>query len=74
MRPVHTGPARGPLADAAGADLREWLTVRGYSPGTIPQVVNVALWLSAWMDDHAVKASRRVVGFEVGSSVLTGRW
>ncbi len=54
MRPVHTGPARGPLADAAGADLREWLTVRRYSPGTIPQVVNVAVWLSAWLDDHAV--------------------
>ena len=34
------------------ADLREWLTVQGYSPGTIPQVVNVVLWLSAWMDDH----------------------
>jgi site-specific recombinase XerC len=54
MRPVHTGPARGPLADAAVADLREWLTLRRYSPGTIPQVVNVALWLSTWMDDHAV--------------------
>jgi site-specific recombinase XerC len=34
------------------ADLREWLKVQGYSPGTIPQVVSVALWLSAWMDDR----------------------
>lgn len=54
MRPVLTGLARGPLADAAGADLREWLRVRGYSSGTMPQVINVALWLSAWMDDHGV--------------------
>lgn len=53
MRLVHSGPARGPLADAA-ADLREWLTVQRYSPRTIPQVVNVALWLSAWMDEHGV--------------------
>jgi site-specific recombinase XerC len=54
MRPVHSGPARGPLADAAVADLRDWLTDQQYSPRTIPQVVNVALWLSAWMDDHGV--------------------
>lgn len=54
MRSVHSGPARGPLADSAVAALREWLTVQRYSPGTIPQVVNVALWLSAWMDDHGV--------------------
>lgn len=54
MRPVQSGPPRGPLADAAVADLREWLTVQRYASGTIPQVVNVALWLSAWMDDHGV--------------------
>ena len=54
MRPVHPGAPRGPLADAVVADLREWLTVQGYSPGTIRQVVSVALWLSAWMDDHGV--------------------
>ena len=54
MRPVHPGAPRGPLAGAVVADLREWLTVQGYSPGTIPQVVSVALWLSAWMDDHEV--------------------
>lgn len=54
MRPVHAGPARGPLADTAVADLRDWLTVQRYSPRTIPQVVNVALWLSAWMDDHGI--------------------
>jgi site-specific recombinase XerC len=28
--------------------------VQRYSPRTLPQVVNVALWLSAWMDDHDV--------------------
>lgn len=49
MRPVHPGAPRGPLADVVG-DLRELLTVQGYSPGTIPQVVSVVLWLSAWMD------------------------
>jgi hypothetical protein len=53
VRPVHPGAPRGPLADVV-ADLREWLTVQGYSPGTIPQVVSVVLWLSAWMDDHGV--------------------
>ncbi|MDA8322605.1 MAG: tyrosine-type recombinase/integrase [Actinomycetota bacterium] len=37
------------------ADLREWLTVQGYSPATIPQVVSVALWLSAWMDDRGLR-------------------
>jgi hypothetical protein len=52
VQPVHRGAPRGPLADAVVADLREWLTVQGYSPRTIPQVVSVALWLSAWMDDH----------------------
>jgi site-specific recombinase XerC len=36
-------------------DLREWLSVRGYSLGMIPQVVSVVLWLSAWMDDHGVE-------------------
>lgn len=51
MQPVHRGAPRGPLADAVGG-LREWLTVQGYSAGTIPQVVSVVLWLSAWMDDH----------------------
>ena len=51
MRPVHPGAPRGPLAGVV-ADLREWLAVQGYSPGTIPQVVSVVLWLSAWMDDH----------------------
>lgn len=51
---VHFGPARGPLADAAAADLRDWLTEQRYSLRTIPQVVNVALWLSGWMDDHGV--------------------
>jgi site-specific recombinase XerC len=55
VRPVHPGAPRGPLADTAVADLREWLTVQGYSPGTIPQVVAVAVWLSAWMDDHGVE-------------------
>ena len=54
MRPVHPGVPRGPLADAVVADLREWLTVQRYSPGTIPQVVSVALWLSAWMDDQGL--------------------
>ena len=54
MRPVHPGAPRGPLADAVVADLRAWLTVQRYSPATISQVVTVALWLSAWMDDHAV--------------------
>ena len=54
MRPVHPGAPRGPLADAVVADLREWLTVQRYSPGTIPQVVSVALWLSAWMDDQGL--------------------
>lgn len=54
MRPVHPGAPRGPLAGVV-ADLREWLTVQGYSPGTIPQVVSVVLWLSAWMDDHGVE-------------------
>lgn len=54
MRPVDSGPVRGPLAGAAVADLREWLTVQRYSSRTIPQVLNVALWLSAWMDDHGV--------------------
>ncbi len=55
MRPVHSCAPRGPLADAVVADLREWLAVQGYSPGTIPQVVSVALWLSAWMADHGVE-------------------
>ncbi len=54
MRPVHPGAPRGPLAGAVVADLREWLTVQRYSPGTIPQVVSVALWLSAWMDDQGL--------------------
>ena len=31
-----------------------WLTDQRYSPRTIPQIVNVALWLSAWMDDRGV--------------------
>jgi hypothetical protein len=52
VRPVHPGAPRGPLAGAVVADLREWLTAQRYSPGTIPQVVSVALWLSAWMDDQ----------------------
>ena len=52
MRPVHPGAPRGPLADTVVADLREWLKVQGYSPGTIPQVISVALWLSAWMEDR----------------------
>lgn len=51
MRPVHPGPPRGPLADVTG-DLRKWLSAQEYAPGTIPQVVSVTLWLSAWMDDH----------------------
>lgn len=55
MRPVHPGAPRGPLADAVVGDLRGWLTAQGYSPGTTPQVVSVALWLSAWMDDHGVE-------------------
>ena len=29
--------------------------VQGYSPGTISQVISVALSLSAWMDDHGVE-------------------
>jgi hypothetical protein len=54
VRPVHPGAPRGPLADAVVADLRGWLTVQRYSSGTIPQVVSVALWLSAWMDDQGL--------------------
>lgn len=52
MRPIHPGAPRGPLADTVIPDLREWLTVQGYSPGTIPQVVSVTSWLSAWMEHH----------------------
>lgn len=55
MRPVRLGVPRGPLADAVVPDLREWLTVQGYSPATIPQVVSVALWLSAWMEDRGLR-------------------
>jgi hypothetical protein len=54
MRAVHPGVPRGPLANAVVADLRAWLTVQRYSPATISQVVTVAWWLSAWMDDHGV--------------------
>jgi site-specific recombinase XerC len=52
VRPVHPGEPRGPLAGAVAADLRAWFTVQGYSAGTISQAGTVALWLSAWMDDH----------------------
>jgi len=55
VRPVHPGAPRGPLAGAVLGDLRGWLTVQGYSAGTVSQVVSVALWLSAWMDDHGVE-------------------
>jgi site-specific recombinase XerC len=54
MRAVHPGAPRGPLANAVVADLRAWLTVQRYSPATISQVVTVAWWLSAWMDDRGV--------------------
>ncbi len=55
MRPIHPGPASGSLTDATIHDLRDWLVDQGYSPGTSSQVVTVAMWLSYWMEDHAIK-------------------
>jgi site-specific recombinase XerC len=33
-------------------DLESWAVAQGYSEGTVPQIVAVGSWMSAWMDDH----------------------
>lgn len=41
----------GPLAPTVLDECRRWLAAKGYSPGSVAGVVNLAQRLSAWMED-----------------------